>query len=195
MNPLLKALLVALCLPETTPEPAAIAALTALGPLQPLQARANVATAVCTALKLPADATPEAVTAACTTLRTAQPDTPDPARFVPIESVTALQGQIAALTARQQDADVDALVKPALADGRLLPAMEKWARDLGKTDVAALTAYLGTAQPIAALTATQTKGIPPSGLAKGDAQLSADELAVCTAMGLTPDQYKAGAAA
>ena len=92
-------------------------------------------------------------------------------------------------------ADVDALVKPALADGRLLPAMEKWARDLGKTDVAALTAYLGTAQPIAALTATQTKGIPPSGLAKGDAQLSADELAVCTAMGLTPDQYKAGAAA
>ena len=111
------------------------------------------------------------------------------------EQLTLLQGQIAALTARQQDADVDALVKPALADGRLLPAMEKWARDLGKTDVAALTAYLGAAQPIAALTATQTKGIPPSGLAKGDAQLSADELAVCTAMGLTPDQYKAGAAA
>lgn len=195
VNPLLKALLAALGLPESTTEEAATAALTALGPLQPLQARAGVATAACTALQLPADATAEAVTAACTSLRKPAPATPDPAKFVPIESVTALQGQIAALTARQQEADVDALVKPALADGRLLPAMEKWARDLGKTDVAALTAYLGTAQPIAALTATQTKGIPPSGLAKGDAQLSADELAVCTAMGLTPDQYKAGAAA
>ena len=195
VNPLLKALLAALGLPESTTEEAATAALTALGPLQPLQARAGVATAACTALQLPADATAEAVTAAATRLRATAPATPDPAKFVPVETVTALQGQIAALTARQQDADVDALVKPALADGRLLPAMEKWARDLGKTDVAALTAYLGAAQPIAALTATQTKGIPPTGLAKGDAQLSADELAVCTAMGLTPDQYKAGAAA
>ena len=94
VNPLLKALLAALCLPETTPEPAAIAALTALGPLQPLQARANVATAVCTALKLPADATPEVATAACASLAQAQPGAPDPAKFVPIESVTALQGQI-----------------------------------------------------------------------------------------------------
>ena len=192
VNPLLKALLAALGLPETTTEEAATAALTALGPLQ---ARAAVATAACTALQLPADATAEAVTAACTSLRTAAPAAPDPAKFVPIESVTALQSQVAALTARQQEADVDALVKPALADGRLLPAMETWARDLGKKDVAALTSFLGAAQPIAALTATQTGGKPPTGLAKGDAQLSADELAVCTAMGLTPDQYKAGAAA
>lgn len=195
VNPLLKALLAALGLPETTTEEAATAALTALGPLQPLQARASVATAACTALQLPADATPEAVTAALTSLRKAQDGAPDPAKFVPIESVTALQGQIAALTARQQEADVDALVKPALADGRLLPAMESWARDLGKKDVAALTAYLDKAQPIAALTSTQTGGLPPGGTAKGDAQLSAAELAVCTAMGLTPDQYKAGAVA
>ena len=195
VNPLLKALLAALGLPETTPEPAAIAALTALGPLQPLQARANVATAVCTALKLPADATPEAVTAACTTLRTAQPDTPDPARFVPIESVTALQGQIAALTARQVQADVDAQIKPALADGRLLPALETWARDLGKKDIAALTAFLTAAKPIAALAGTQTGGKAPMATASGDQQLSADELAVCNSMGITPEAYrKAGTA-
>jgi phage I-like protein len=166
--------------------------LTALGPLQPLQARASVATAACTALQLPADASAEVITAACTSLRTGQAD---PARFVPVETVTQLQSQIAALTARQMAADVDALVKPALADGRLLPAMEDWARNLGKTNVAALTSYLAAAQPIAALTGTQTQGLPPSGTAKGDAQLSAAELAVCTAMGLTPEQYKAGAAA
>ena len=195
MNPLHKALLAAHGLPETTPEPAAIAALTALGPLQPLQARANVATAVCTALKLPADATPEAATAACASLAHAQPGAPDPAKYVPIESVTALQGQIAALTARQQEFDVDAQIKPALADGRLLPALEGWARDLGKKDIAALTAYLSAAKPIAALTGTQTGGKPPAGTATGDQQLSADELAVCNSMGVTPEAYrKAGTA-
>lgn len=192
VNPLLKALLAALGLPESTTEDAAIAALTALGPLQPLQARAGVASAACAALQLPADATPEAVTAAATSLRAAPAD---PTRFVPVEAVSALQGQIATLTARQHEADVHALIQPALADGRLLPALEGWARELGKKDVAALTAYLDSAQPIAALTGTQTGGMPPGGTARGDAQLSVAELAVCTAMGLTPEQYKAGAAA
>ena len=190
VNPLLKALLAALGLPETTTEPAAIAALTALGPLQPLQSRAGVATAACTALQLPQDATPEAVTAACTSLRSAQPGAPDPAKWVPIESVTAMQGQIAALTAHQVQADVEAQIKPALADGRLLPALETWARDLGKKDLAALTAFLTAAKPIPALAGTQTGGIPPTGIASGDQQLSSDELAVCTAMGITPEQYR-----
>lgn len=190
VNPLLKALLAAFGLPETTTEPQAIAALTALGPLQPLQARAAVATAACTALQLPQDATPEAITAACTSLRTAQPGTPDPAKYVPVESVTALQGQIAALTARQLDADVEAQIKPALQDGRLLPALETWARDLGKKDIAALTAFLSTAKPIPALAGTQTGGKAPTPTATGDQQLSVDELAVCTAMGLTPEAYR-----
>ncbi|GKT18560.1 phage protease [Acidovorax sp. SUPP2522] len=195
VNPLLKALLAALGLPENTTEAAATAALTALGPLQPLQARASVATAACTALSLPADATADAVTAACTGLRTASAAAaPDPAKYVPIAVVTDLQTNLAALTARQAQADIDAAIAPALADGRLLPAQEAWARELGKSNLAALTGYLGTAQPIAALTATQTGGLPPSGTAKGNAQLSKDELAICTAMNLTPEQYKAGAA-
>ena len=195
VNPLLKALLAALGLPESTTEQAAIAALTAIGPLQPLQARSQVATAACNALQLPADASVDTVTAACTNLRTAQTAAPDPAKFVPIESVTALQGQIAALSARQLDADLEAQIKPALADGRLLPALEGWARDLGKKDMAALTAYLGAAKPIAALTGTQTGGIPPATTATGDQQLRAEELAVCSAMGISPEAYrKAGAA-
>lgn len=195
VNPLLKALLAALGLPETTPEPAAIAALTALGPLQPLQARANVATAVCTALKLPADATPEVATAACASLAQAQTGAPDPTKWVPIETVTAMQGQIAALTARQVETDVDALIKPALADGRLLPTLETWARDMGKKDIAALTAFIGASKPIPALTGTQTGGKAPMATASGDQQLSADELAVCNSMGITPEAYrKAGTA-
>ncbi len=192
VNPLLKALLAALGLPETTTEANAITALTALGPLTALHGRA---VAACSALALPADATPDAVTAACTSLRTASAGTPDPAKYVPIAVVDELRTNITALTARQQQADVDSLVGKALQDGRLLPAMETWARDLGKTNVAQLSSYLAAAQPIAALQGTQTGGLPPGGLAKGDAQLSAPELAVCSAMGLTPEQYKAGATA
>lgn len=188
VNPLLKAVLASLGLPETTTETAAIAALSALGPLQSAQARA---TAACTALGLAADATPEALTAACSALRTQA--APDPTKFVPIAAVQELQASVAALTAAQVGREVDELIRPALADGRLLPAMKEWAQELGKKDIAALTAYLDKAQPIAALTATQTGGQPPAGTARGDAQLSKDELAVCTALGLTPEQYKAGA--
>ena len=191
VNPLLKALLAALGLPETTAEPAAIAALNALGPLQALQSRASVATAACTALQLPSEASAEAVTAACSSLRTAQTTAaPDPTKYVPIEAVQQLQTQVAALTAHQQATQVDALVQPALADGRLLPALEVWARDLGKKDIAALTAYLGAAKPIPALAGTQTGGKPPTATASGEQQLSADELAVCSAMGMTPDAYR-----
>lgn len=190
VNPLLKALLTVLGLPETTDENGAIAALTALGPIKPLQERA---VAACTALNLPADATAQAVTAACTSLRTANPAEPDPAKFVPVGVVDEMRTQLAALTAQGLDRQIDDLVKPALADGRLYPAQEDWARKLGKTNVAALTSYLQTAQPIAALTSTQTGGLPPSGLAKGDAKLSPDEMAVCTAMGMSAEQYKSGA--
>ena len=187
VNPLLAAVLAHLGLSATTTEETATAALTAAGPLKPLQDRA---VAACTALNLPADASADSVTAACTSLRSTAPD---PAKFVPVSALQDVQTQLAALTAQQVDRQVDDLVKPALADGRLLPAMETWARDLGKSNFAALTGFLKTAQPIAALTATQPQGKEPV-LAKGDAQLSAEELAVCTAMGMSPEQYKAGAA-
>ena len=110
---------------------------------------------------------------------------------VPVAVVDGLRKDIVALTARQLTADIDAAVAPALADGRLLPAQEAWARDLGKTNLAALTAYIASAQPIAALSATQTKGKPPAAVVAG--ALTPDQLAVCSAMGMTPEQFAAGA--
>lgn len=190
VNHLLAALLASLGLPATTTEETAIAALTALGPIKPALDRSI---AVCSALNLAADATGEAVTAACTSLRTASATKPDPAQYVPVGVVNEMRNQLAALTSQNLERQINDLVDPALADGRLLPAQEAWARDLGTTNIAMLTSYLQTAQPIAALTATQTQGKAPV-LARGDAQLSADEMAVCTALGLSPEQYKAGAA-
>ena len=62
-------------------------------------------------------------------------------------------------------------------------------RDMGKANVAQLTAFLAAAQPIAALSGTQTQGQSPATSAKGAHGLSADELAVCSASGLSPEDF------
>jgi phage I-like protein len=187
VNPVLKALLAALGLPETTIEETALTALAALGPLTALQAQAAAARK---ALGLAADATGDAVTAACTSLQAkAKAEPPDPAKFVPIAVVEELRTSLAALTAKQNASEVDDLVKPALADGRLLPVQEAWARELGKKDIAALTAYLKTAQPIAALIGSQTGGQPPK--TNNEHGLSADEIAVAAATGIPQKDFAA----
>ncbi len=184
---LLEKLLAAIGLPANTTEDAAIAACTSI------KAQADAAR---DALKLDGTATAETVTAACTSLRAAAGATPDPAKYVPINVVQELQTNVAALTADVNKRQLDDLIAPALADGRLLPAQEDWARDLGKTNVAALTNYLKTAQPIAALTATQTGGKSPAAGETKDAHgLTKDELAVAAACGLPPEVYAKGKAA
>ena len=199
MNPLLAAVLAAFGLPATTDEKGVIAALTAVGSIKDLQTKAaageaatQVATAACTALSLPADAKPEAVTAALTAVAAGKPN---PAEYAPVAALTALQTQLAALTAKQLEADIDSAIQPALADGRLQPTMEPWARELGKTNMTALTSYLATAQPIAALTGTQTQGKQPENTAKGAHGLDASEVAVCTAMGINPEDFAKSKAA
>lgn len=117
--------------------------------------------------------------------------TPDPAQYVPVATMRALQDQVAALTARLNGSDLDRTVKEALAAGKLLPAQEQWARSLGAKDMAALTAYLETAQPIAALRGTQTGGADPAGGTQPGA-LSAEELAVCKSLGLSAEEYAKG---
>ena len=184
MDALLAAVIAALNLPaDTTPE-AAIAELEkrskVADPAEPIGA-------LRAALGLDAQADMPAILTACAALTARQAD---PAKFVPVESVQQLQGQIAALSARltaRDEADVGAQIDAALDDGRLLKPLESWARDLGKTNPAALTAFLAGAAPIAALVRSQTGGNPPA--VDQTTGLTADELAVCTAMGLDPKSY------
>jgi phage I-like protein len=96
---------------------------------------------------------------------------PDPTQYAPVAALKAVQDELAALRAGALERDVADLVDPALADGRLLPAQEQWARELGQTNLAALKAFLGTAQPIAALKGSQTGGNSPAGVAS-DAPLA-----------------------
>lgn len=93
---------------------------------------------------------------------------PDPAQYVPVAALTAVQTELtaaqtalAALNAAHAQADLDALIQAGLKDGRLLPPLESWARELGAKDLAALKAYLAQAQPLAALTGMQTAGQTP----------------------------------
>lgn len=90
---------------------------------------------------------------------------PDPARYAPVETLVALQTELATLRAQARQADLAALLEPALADGRLLPGQKEWAEALGKKDLEALKGYLATTQPMAALSGTQTGGKPPEGTA------------------------------
>ncbi|UQY32646.1 phage protease [Pseudomonas fulva] len=182
VNPLLLAVLTALGLAEDTTEEQAIVALTA---------HTDQQAALRKALDIDGKATGDILIAACTGLK-AKAANVDPAKFVPVDVVTGLQGEVAALTARLGERDqkeLDAEITAALEDGRLHTTMEGWARDLGKSNRAALTSYLSTVSPIAALTATQTGGKPP--IADKGTGLTQEELAVCSAMGVTPEQFKA----
>ena len=95
------------------------------------------------------------LTAEIATLKAAAPD---PAKFVPADTLVAMQTQIATLTAQIDKKNLDDLIEVGLSDGRILPAMEEWARSL---NAAALKGYLDKAQPIAALKSTQTDGKTP----------------------------------
>ena len=86
---------------------------------------------------------------------------PDPALFVPVTVMASLQAELSALSLIVNTDTINKLIAPALADGRLLPAQKAWAESLGKTDLAALSTYLDTAQPIAALAGLQSLGKDP----------------------------------
>lgn len=138
-----------------------------------------------TTLGLPATASGETIAAATATLKAGSK--PDPAHYVPVAAVTELQGQVAALSARLNSGEVDGLVKGAMADGRLLPALEPWARELGGKDIGQLKAYLDNAPKIAALSGMQ--GNPPP--LDNKTGLNTEQLAVCSAMGIKPEDFLA----
>lgn len=163
-TPKMKALLILLGLKEDATEAEALAALQAI---------------------LEAKKTNEEALAAAR----AEAEKPDPTKFVPVSAVTKLQEEVASLSAAVVGRDVQEVVDKAITEGRLLPALKEWATDLGKKDIAALRAYVEKAQPIAALSGTQSGG-QGGGKDKDKDALTEDELAVCRSMGLSEDEYK-----
>lgn len=108
----------------------------------------------------------------------------DSAQFVPAKAFQDLQKKFAALSEKINQNAVDDLVKVGLSDGRITPALSDWAKGLSH---AALSAFLDKATPIAGLSNTQTGGNAPEGEQKPE--LTPEEVAVCSAMGLTHEQF------
>lgn len=129
------------------------------------------------------------VVALGTEVATLKSASPDPAKYVPVDAMQALQTEVAALRNEKTTREVDGVVTAALTAGKLLPPQEKWARDLGMKDLAALTAYLETAQPVAALSTMQNGGRPPTGGGAADG-LNDSQLVVCKSLGVDPDDFK-----
>lgn len=113
----------------------------------------------------------------------------DPAKYVPLADMQAVQAELNKLRLAVNSQQIDALIGPALASGALLPNQEAWARELGKKDLAALSQFVETLTPPAALAGMQTAGQTPPPAA-GEA-LTAEELAVCSQMGISEDEYRA----
>jgi len=121
--------------------------------------------------------------------------TPDLSKFVPIAAFCDLQKDFAALKARTDGAETDALIAAAIDAGKpIAAATETWLRDLAKSQgVAALKTHLAAMPVIAALKGSQTGGRKPSGT--GATEPDADQIALCKQMGITVESFKKAAAA
>lgn len=95
---------------------------------------------------------------------------PDPAKWAPVTAVSALQNdltaarsELVALQAEGHQAKVKVVVIEALAAGKLTPALEAWARELGTANLVSLCAYLDTVTPGVVPNTTQSGGTAPAG--------------------------------
>ncbi|EBP4101924.1 phage protease [Salmonella enterica] len=117
----------------------------------------------------------------------------DPAKHVPIEALNDALQRLAQAERANAGHQVNDVVQAALSDGRLLPSMEDWARQLGQKDMTALQTYLDNATPLAALSQLQTGGAAPSGAVTtkqqqdtGVTALDDEAQAICSSLGLDP---------
>jgi len=160
---------------------------TDLNDVAALKALSEKGTVAIAALKADADKVGGLTTQVAALKASTDGQEPDPSKFVPLDVVKDMQTQIAALTAQSNGNSVDALIKEGKENGRLLPAMEDWARTLGEKDIASLKSFLDTAEPIAALSAQQSDGKKP--VIDDKTGLTSEQLAVCKATGLSVDDY------
>ena len=110
---------------------------------------------------------------------------PDPAKFVPVDQVVALQADFNALKTSVEEDKKEALITTALSQGKLAPALKEWAESLS---VEALSTYLEKAPAMAALSGEpQAKGDPEQKVAA----LSAAEQAAARALGMTEAEFMA----
>jgi phage I-like protein len=110
----------------------------------------------------------------------------DPTQYAPIAVVTELRTRLAALSTTANVDQVEKLITEGIAQGKLIGESEQaWARSVGKKDIAALSHYLDSAQPIAALSGMQSAGKVPVAVEIAALSATAEEQAVAAQLGIS----------
>jgi len=126
----------------------------------------------------------EQVTALSAEIVALKDKAPDSAKYVPVAVVTELQTQLAALSTGIEDGKIEKLIASNLTK---LPteSLQKWA---ATQSLESLSAYLENAPEVSALGAMQSGGKTPD--AQDENGLTADEVAVCAATGISVEDFK-----
>lgn len=109
---------------------------------------------------------------------------PDPSKFAPIGVVKDLSQQLASLRAEVASGKAADAVAAAEAESKVSPAMREWALELASKDPEAFAAFVKNAPKLVADGVADALAKPAGG-----SGLSADQLAICTNMGLDPVAY------
>lgn len=150
-----------------------------------LKTKVNAApstSAIAIAAGLAATAGVEEIAASVAGLKAGQAD---PAKFVPVENVLAMQAQISTLSNDLAEREVAAAIKI----GKLAPALKDWGLNKFKTDKADWDKFIGAAPVIVAAGVEIGGG---SDLPTGNAdKLTEQEVAACALMGVSEEAYLA----
>jgi phage I-like protein len=115
----------------------------------------------------------------------------DPTQYVPVAVVDELHSQLAALTVDTVSSQVSRLIKIGIDKAVFRgDAHIAWATARGQKDVAWLADIVENTPEIGALARMQTEGKKPVGESQEHSGLTEDELAVCSAIGVDPDEFK-----
>ncbi|MFZ2470188.1 MAG: phage protease [Parvibaculum sedimenti] len=109
----------------------------------------------------------------------------DPAKFVPVEQVVALQSQLNTLQASINGDKAEAAVDAAIQAGKLVPALRDWGLSLHSKSPDEFKKFVDAA-PVVLKPGTDTVVTQQ---AVGTDGLTEDERAICSQMGISPVDY------
>ncbi len=130
------------------------------------------------------DETPPSILKAAQSLAS-RAESPDPAKFVPMDMFNAVHEELGSMKAAQ----ALALVEQGKAEGKITPGMENWAKSYASADPESFKAFLASAPDMrpGAQKSSHATATPPGGSGVPSVPSSAREL--CRAMGVSEERY------
>ena len=119
----------------------------------------------------------------------ANPGNVDLQQYVPVTTYNALLGAVAALRQNAENGDINQLIEKGHQDGKVLAAEKDYLQQFAtQHGFAALKSLIASRPVLAALKSTQTSQTQKSD--SGKTELSAEDLAVCKACGISPEDFR-----